>query len=47
MHLALPDRDPGLPATRVEQGEGYILFSEDVMLDEVQLSILGLFPSKP
>ncbi len=48
MHLALPDHnDPGLPATGVERGESYILFSEDVMLDEMQMSILGLLPSKP
>jgi len=47
MRLALPDRDPGLPATGVERGESYILFSEDITLDDAQLSILGLLPSNP
>lgn len=45
MRLALPDRDPGLPATGVERGESYILFSEDVRLDNAQLTILGFLQS--
>jgi hypothetical protein len=41
MQLALPDRDPVLPATSRERAESHILFSEDVTLDNAQLTILG------
>ena len=45
MQLALPELNPVRPVIGVERGESYILFSEDVRLDNAQLTILGFLQS--
>lgn len=46
MRLAIPNCSPIFSATGAGRGESHILFSENICLDELQLSMLGFLSAQ-